>query len=135
MTRLMGLAAFLMLSAGPAVHAQTRGEQPQLPRRKVLLTSDLGTVPGHEGIVSAVDLAPGVKEARHTHPGELLGYVLEGTVKLNVEGKPTTTVKSGQAFFVPAETVHWGECQEPTSCRVISTFVVPKGKPLATPAK
>jgi quercetin dioxygenase-like cupin family protein len=135
MPRSMAVAVLLMLSPVNAAHAQDKGGQPQLPKRKVLMTNDLGSVPGHEGIVSEVKMASGVKEAKHTHPGELLGYVVEGAVSINVEGKPTTMVKSGEAFFVPADTVHWGECAGPTACRVISTFVVPKGKPLTTAVK
>jgi quercetin dioxygenase-like cupin family protein len=128
----IAFTAFLILSSVPALRAQ---EKRELPKRTVLLKNDLGTVPGHEGIVSEVELAPRVEEPKHTHPGELLGYVREGNLKLYVQGKPTETVKAGHAFFVPADTVHWGECEGTTPCKVISTFVVPKGKPLTTPAK
>ena len=128
----IAFATFLILSCVAALHAQ---EKRDLPKRTVLMTNDLSTVPGHEGIVSEVELAPGVIEAKHTHPGELLGYVLEGALKLYVEGKPTRTVKAGQAFFVPADTVHWGENAGQALCKVVSTLVVPKGKPLTSPAK
>jgi len=101
----------------------------------VLMKNDLGTVAGHEGVVSTVELAPGVREPKHTHPGELLGYVQEGTISVHVDGKPTATVNAGQAFFVPADTVHWGENEGKTLCKVIATFVVPKDKPLSSPAK
>jgi len=129
---LVAIAFTAFLSSVLALRAQ---EKSDLPKRTVLMTNDLGTVPGHEAIVSDVELAPGVKETRHTHPGELLGYVREGTLTLHVEGKPTTTVTAGQAYFVPADTVHWANCDGPTACKLISTFVVPKGKPLTTPAK
>jgi quercetin dioxygenase-like cupin family protein len=125
-------AMFVILSCVPALHAQ---ENRPLPKRTVLMTNDLGTFPGHQGVVSEVELAPGVKEAKHTHPGELLGYVQQGALTLYVEGKPTTTVKAGQAFFVPANTVHWGENEGKTACKVTSTLVVPKGQPLTSPAK
>jgi quercetin dioxygenase-like cupin family protein len=129
----IAFATFLILSSVLALRAQEKGEG--VPKRAVLMKNDLGTVPGHEGVVSLVELAPGVREPKHTHPGELLGYVQEGTLTLHVEGKPTATVNAGQAFFVPADTVHWGENEGKTLCKVISTFVVPKDKPLSSPAK
>jgi len=128
----IAFTTFLILSSVLTLCAQ---EKRELPKRAVLMKNDLGTVPGHEGIVSQVELAPGVQEAKHTHPGELLGYVQEGTLTLHVEGKPIATLNAGQAFFVPADTVHWGENEGKTPNKVISTFVVPKGKPLTSPAK
>ena len=128
----IAFTTFLMLSSVPALRAQ---EKRELPKRTVLMKTDLATVPGHEGIVSLVELAPGAGEAKHTHPGELLVYVLEGTLTVHVEGKPTATFNPGQAFLIPAETVHWGENEGKTLSKVISMFVVPKDKPLTTPAK
>ena len=128
----IAFTTFLLLFSVLALSAQEKSE---LPKRAVLVKNDLGTVPGHEGVVSQVELAPGVQEAKHTHPGELLGYVQEGTLTLHVEGKPTATVNAGQAFFVPADAVHWGENEGKTPCKVIATFVVPKGKPLTSPVK
>ena len=127
----LGIAAVLALSLVPVLHAQKKGEI----RRTVLNKVDLGTVPGHEGVTTLVELAPGAREEKHTHPGELLGYVQEGTLMLNVEGKPAATLKAGQAFLVPAETIHWGENEGNAPCKVVATFVVPKDKPLASPAK
>ena len=74
---------------------------------------------------------PGFK--RHTHPGEEIGYVLEGTLTLMVDGKPPLTVKQGESFFVPAGTIHDGKAEG--AVKVLATYVVEKGKPLATPAQ
>jgi quercetin dioxygenase-like cupin family protein len=122
-------ATFLALSS--VVAAQQVGEI----KRNVLTKQDLGSVPGHEGVVAQVEIAPGAREGRHTHPGEVFAYVEEGALVLNVEGKPTVTVKAGETFFIPAEVVHWGENMGKTPCKLLATFVVEKGKPLSSPAK
>jgi quercetin dioxygenase-like cupin family protein len=122
-------ATFLALSS--VVAAQQVGEI----KRNVLSKEDLGSVPGHEGLVVRVEIAPGAREGKHTHPGEVFAYVEEGALVLNVEGRPTVTVKTGEVFFVPAERVHWGENAGTTPCKLLATFVVEKGKPLSSPAK
>jgi quercetin dioxygenase-like cupin family protein len=123
-------ATFLALSSILTLHAQQIGEI----KRTVLTKQDL-SAPGREGILTMAELAPGAREARHTHPGELFVYVQEGTITQNMEGTPTMTVKAGEAYFVPAEKVHWAECAGKTPCKLVTTLVVEKGKPVSSPAK
>jgi len=123
-------ATFLALSSVLTLHAQQIGEI----KRNVLTKQDL-SIPGYEGRLVQVELAPGAREAKHTHPGELFVYVQEGTITQNLEGTPTVTVKAGGVYFVPAGKVHWAECAAKTPCKVLSIFVVDKSKPLTSPAK
>ena len=121
---------FLALSCVPSVRAQQVGA-----KRTILTKQDLSNFPGHEGVVSQVEFVPGAREPKHTHPGDIFGYVQEGTLTLGVEGQPTVTVKAGEVFFVPAGKVHWGENAGKTPVKVLATFVVEKGKPLTSPAQ
>ena len=57
---------------------------------------------GHHGVTARVDIAPGVESGRHTHPGEEFGYVLDGALQLEIDGRTPQTFKTGDAFFVPA---------------------------------
>ena len=41
------------------------------------------SAPGREAIQVRVDLAPGVAFGKHTHPGEEIIYVLEGTLDIS----------------------------------------------------
>jgi quercetin dioxygenase-like cupin family protein len=43
-------------------------------------------------------------------------------------------VKAGDAFHIPPETPHAGGKPSDVKVRVLSTYVVEKGKPLASPA-
>ena len=124
------LVSFLALSYAGGAPAQQTGA-----KRTVLTQMDLSGIPGHEGVMVVTELAPGAKEPRHTHPGDLFAYVLEGTITVSMEGKPSATVKQGEVFVVPAGTVHSGENTGRTPVKVLVTFVVEKGKPLTTPAQ
>ena len=123
-------ATFLVLFSVLPLHAQQTGEV----KRTVLEKKDL-SIPGREGVLVEVEFTPGAREAKHTHPGDLLVQVQEGTLTLNREGTPAVTLHPGEVFFVPAEKVHWGECAETSPCKVLVTFIVEKGKPLSSPAK
>ncbi len=88
-----GLAAFAM--AGMVI-AQQAGFT-----RTALQTHDLST-PGRVVVQARAEFDPGVAAGRHTHPGEEIGYVLEGQLELLIDGQPPRLVKAGEVFFVPA---------------------------------
>lgn len=115
------------------IHGLDAQTQPAPFTRTILQTQDLST-PGRAVVVARVDFQPGAEIAKHTHPGEEAGYVLEGTLTLEVEGKPPVTLKAGDAFFVEAGRVHAGRNGN-TPGKVLATYIVEKGKPLAQPAK
>jgi quercetin dioxygenase-like cupin family protein len=122
------LAAFAL--AGIVVG--TSAQQPTF-KRTVLQQGDI-SAPGREAVTAVVDFQPGGSPGRHTHPGEEIGYVLDGTFLLEQAGKPTVTIKGGQAFLIPAGTVHNATNTGSGTARILATYIVEKGKPLATPA-
>ena len=95
--------AVLMVAGGLALHA-AQVQQPGI-KRTDLLRHDL-SVPGREVVQVRVDFAPGVAFGRHSHPGEEIAYVLEGSLEYQFDGKPPVTLKAGEALFIPAGTVH-----------------------------
>ena len=103
-------------------------------KRTVLQQADL-SVPGREAVTAVVEFQPGGASGRHTHPGEEIGYILEGQFLIEQEGKPAATLRAGQTFLVPAGKVHNATNSGSSTGRLVATYVVEKGKPLATPAK
>ena len=91
-------------------------------------------MPGYVTINMEVERDPGVTIARHTHPGIESSYVLEGGFELPVQGQPTRMLKAGDGFQIPPETPHAGGKPGDKKSRLAITYVVEKGKPLATPA-
>jgi quercetin dioxygenase-like cupin family protein len=101
-------------------------------KRTVLQKTDLST-PGREVVQALVEIPGGFRPGRHTHPGEEVGYVLGGTLVLWVDGRPTITIKGGDSFFVEAGRPHETVNEGTTTARILATYTVEKGKPLATP--
>jgi quercetin dioxygenase-like cupin family protein len=109
------------------------GAQAPTFKRTVLQQGDL-SVPGREAVTAVAELQPGGgSPGRHTHPGEEIGYVLEGKVVVEQEGKPAVTLNAGQTFLIPAGAIHNATNTGSTTARVLATYIVEKGKPLATP--
>jgi quercetin dioxygenase-like cupin family protein len=82
-----------------------------------------------------VDFDPGYVSPKHTHPGEEIIYVLEGTLEYQIEGQPTVTGKPGDVLFVPAGTIHSAKNVGSGNGAELATYVVEKGKPLITLVK
>ncbi|WP_295959730.1 cupin domain-containing protein [Rhodoferax sp.] len=92
------------------------------------------SVPGREAVVARVEVAPGGKAGRHTHPGDEISYVLEGEATLLVDGQPPRIVKAGESFVVPAGVVHDAHNDGAVPTKLVGVYVVEKGQPLASPA-
>ena len=101
--------------------------------RKILSQVD-GPTTGYVTIVVEAEIEPGVTVARHTHPGIESAYILEGSFELPIEGQPTRMVKAGDAVIIPPYTPHAGGKNGDAKARITSTYIVEKGKPLASPA-
>ena len=102
-------------------------------KRTVLQTGEL-SVPGREAVTAVAEIQPAAAVGRHTHPGEEIGYVLEGTVLVEQEGKPPATLSAGQTFLIAAGAIHNATNKGSGAARILATYIVEKGKPLATPA-
>jgi quercetin dioxygenase-like cupin family protein len=123
----LALGALLALGAG-GLFAQASGLT-----RTVVAKADL-SVPGREAVVARIEVPPGGKAGRHTHPGEEISYVMEGETTLLVDGQPPRRIKAGESFVVPAGVVHDAQNDSNATVKLVGVYIVEKGKPLATPA-
>lgn len=118
----------ILLAALPA------GAQTGSLGRTELLRKDM-SVPGREAVQVRVDFPHGVNAARHSHPGEEIAFVLQGTLQYQIDGQPPVTLKAGQALFIPAGAVHSARNVDAGESRELATYIVEKGKPIVVPAK
>ena len=125
--KLTAFGAILLMTSATCAYAQQSGIQ-----RKSLLQQD--GPPGYQTIINVLEFAPGAREMRHTHPGPLSGYVMEGTLTLEHEGRPTTAYKAGEAFYIEAGKIHVGINDTSAPLKFVVTLVVEKGKPPSSPA-
>ena len=127
--KLVVVAIALSVLFGGTLNAQ----QPAF-KRIPLQKQDL-SVAGREVVQAIAEIPGGIAVGKHTHPGEEASYVMEGTLTLFVEGKPPLTLKAGDAFFVEAGRVHDAKNEGGSTAKVLATYIVEKGKPLASPVQ
>jgi quercetin dioxygenase-like cupin family protein len=132
-TSILGVA--MLIVGGASAPDVARAQQPQLAgtRRTPLQQHDLSAA-GREVVQVRVDFDPGFEAPSHTHPGEEIIYVIEGTLEYRIGGK-SVTVKAGDALFVPAGVVHSVKNVGTGNGAELATYVVEKGKPLITLVK
>jgi quercetin dioxygenase-like cupin family protein len=123
-TRVAGAAAIVVLVAASVAVGQIK--------RTVLQQKDL-SIAGREVVTARADFPAGGSTGLHTHPGDEISYVAEGTVDIVIDGA-SKTYKAGEAFHVPAGTVHDAKAVGGPAV-VIANYVIEKGKPATTPVK
>lgn len=94
-------------------------------------------VPGsnYEVITAMVELAPGFRAGRHSHPGTVQAQVLEGEFMLALDGQPEKVFKAGESLEVPNAAIHNEGAVGSVPAKLIAVYVVEKGKPLVQPAR
>ena len=90
------------------------------------------SVPGREVVQQRVDIGPEAPLVKHTHPGEEIIYIIEGSLEYQIEGQPPKTYNAGDALTVPAGVVHAVRNVGSGNAAELATYVVEKGKPLLT---
>jgi quercetin dioxygenase-like cupin family protein len=134
MRNVLVITAFSVLAAATAAHAQQPAPTPTSGIKRTILQKV--EVPGtnFETILGVAEIAPSSSAGRHTHPGPETGTVTEGEMILLVDGQPDRTLKVGDSYQIPAGTIHDVKTG-PAAAKVVAAYMVPKGMPLATPAK
>ena len=134
MNKIRIIITVAVLVAGSGLVLYVARAQQTGTKRTDLQRHDL-SIPGREVVQVRVDFDPGYTAPRHTHFGEEIIYVLEGTLEYRIDGQPPQTVKPGDVLFVPAGTPHSAKNVGTTNGAELATYIVEKGKPLVMPVK
>jgi quercetin dioxygenase-like cupin family protein len=100
-------------------------------KRTILLTTDEPGSVTHEAVMGISELGAGASSGRHRHFGVEIGYVLEGSLFLEHEGRSTVELKAGDTFRIDGP--HSASNRKPDPVKVLAVYLVEKGKPLAEP--
>jgi quercetin dioxygenase-like cupin family protein len=128
---------YISLIAIIGLSLNAAAEESKLPAqvvRNILERHDQSGVAGKEIVTGTANFPAGSSIGFHTHPGDESGYVLKGSIILKTQGQPDRVLKAGDSFFNPRGAVHSvvalpnGE-----GGMAVSSWIVDKGQPLATP--
>lgn len=128
MKKITVLAAAALIATSFLAAATASAQQSGI-KRTDLQRHDL-SVPGREVNQVLVELDPGVSFPRHSHPGEEIVYVVEGTLEYALDGSPAVILKAGEVLFIPNGTPHAVKNVGTGKAAELATYIVEKGKPL-----
>lgn len=135
---LVGVALAVGLGLG-MLGSRLLSAQDNLKGGKVLQRTELKGAPGWEAILVERILPPGAESGKHTQGGNEIVYIEEGSVTFQAQGKPTVTLKPGEAFTTVAGEVHnVKNASSSAPAKALAFYVEKKGTPLeelSVPAK
>ncbi|MFB9235622.1 cupin domain-containing protein [Plantactinospora siamensis] len=111
---------------------------PSAPQAMLLSVGPPSTPRPLEVMTTWVDLAPGdLGTPPHRHSGPVLGYVLEGALRFELEGAIPRTIRAGEAFSEPGgDVIHYQAANDLDDAwtRYVVVTIAPSGQPMITPA-
>ena len=125
-----GIALYL----GPASGQPKKGTRDELAgklSRREVQRAPL-SIAGREMVQVETLIPAGVESGWHVHPGEEVGYIVEGQVEMRVQGRATVVLRPGDGFLIPPRTPHNARDIGPETGRMLSTYIVEPGQPIAT---
>ncbi len=102
---LLGFVLAVSLASGVFGGRMLSAAEP-LKAGTVLARTEVSNAKGMEAILVLRVLPPGGESGRHTQSGTEIVYIQEGSVILEMQGKPPVTVKAGEAFHTAAGEIH-----------------------------
>ena len=113
----LGLLGSRMLSA-----------QTPLTGGTILQRTELKSAKGMEAILVLRDLPPGGESGKHTQPGNEIVYVLDGSLILEVQGKPPATLNAGEAYTTAAgEVQNVKNASTSAPAKALAFYITKKG--------
>lgn len=96
---------------------------------KPLLVSPLTGSEQKEAVLNLVSIQANGAVPMHSHPGDCIGSVLEGSVELLVEGQPTRRINAGEAYNNLRGTIHGFRSLGDAQAKLLNNLIVDKGVP------
>jgi len=120
------------VSADPAAGTLQATDELATTLKRTEVQRGASSIPGREIVQVLTEIPVGVESGWHTHPGEEVGYILAGTVEMRIRDADTRILHAGDGFLIPPGTPHDARDLGPGTGKMLSTYVVETGRPLAT---
>jgi quercetin dioxygenase-like cupin family protein len=131
-TLLLGSALALAFGAGLATQSMVGAQQQPINAKTVMDEPLVGGV-YEQMLMQEVSFQPGAGVPYHIHPdGHEIAYVLEGTLKLQVDKQPDRMLKAGEGLHMNANVIHRGEAGA-GGAKLLIVRLKPKDKPVMQP--
>src|SRR5436305_3895456 len=120
------------MSAAPTARSEQSADALVGKLKRTEIQHRPSSIPGREIVQVLTEIPCGVESGWHIHPGEEVGYIVAGTVEMHIHERPTLTLSAGTGFLIPPRVPHNALDLGPDTGRLLSTYTVALGEPLAT---
>lgn len=90
------------------------------------------SIPGRDIVQVLTEIPVDVSSGWHHHPGEEVGYIVAGRVRMEREDGDTQILNAGDGFLIPPGVPHNATDLGPDTGLMLSTYIVESGRPVAT---
>ena len=121
--------------ARPRVSSQTSLPESQ-ERTRITFSTLLPKLDGAHLKATLVEVryGPGESSAPHSHPCPVIGYVLQGAIRTQLNGEAEAIYKPGESFYEPPGSLHQVSANASTTepAKFIAFFLCDHDAPLST---
>jgi quercetin dioxygenase-like cupin family protein len=126
-----------VVAASTAAGLASGGSQDRTSRSRMAFTGTLPVLDGQrlEATLVEVTYPPGGVNAPHRHPCPVIGYVLEGSLRMALQGQAERIFKAGETFFESPSDVHVvsANASQDVPARFLAYFVCDRATPFSVP--
>ena len=90
------------------------------------------SIPGRDIVQVLTEIPVGVSSGWHHHPGEEVGYIVAGTLRMQRRDADTRVLNTGDGFLIPPGVAHNATDIGTETGRMLSTYIVETGAPVST---
>ena len=129
------LAALTLLLCPLVKSIDARAEEKDSAIITPLLSQELAGISGKEVVMVKVEYLPGGASLPHRHDANVLVYVLEGSLIMQVQGKDAVTLKPGDTFSETPTDIHVqsANASKTQPAKFIAIVIKDKGAPVTRP--
>ncbi len=135
---LMVICAALMIwkvTTAPAADASKRDETPVQTR--AVAKQALPRLDGNHLEMQLLEVIyqPGQSSKPHSHPCAVIGYVVEGAVRMQLQGKTEIVYRAGESFYESPNEIHLvsANASETEPAKFLACFLCDHETPLSVP--
>jgi quercetin dioxygenase-like cupin family protein len=126
-----------MIAASTAALLASGSTQAPRSQSRTAFSGKLPALDGQhlEATIVEVTYPPGGANPAHRHPCPVIGYVLEGALRMQVKGQPDRIFKTGETFFEAPSDVHVvsANASQDVPARFLAYFVCDRTTPFSVP--
>lgn len=100
--------------------------------KRTEIQHESSSIPGRDIVQVLTEIPVDVSSGWHHHPGEEVGYIVAGKVRMERQDRTTQILNAGDGFLIPPGVPHNATDLGPDTGRMLSTYFVDADAPVST---